>query len=320
MNYNELGNTNIVVSELGFGTSSIGGLFDPVTKRESIKTLRHAFDCGINYFDTSPCYGRKNSLFGPQTSELLLGEGLKGIARSEFILSTKAGKTSTIPPKFDFRYDSIIKSVENSLKNLQVEYSDIVILHDIEYYQGKHIEQALNEGLGALLDLKKQGKLRYVGISSYSMEILENVIDNYDLDVLLVHNHYNLIDDHLLRLLPRIQSKGIGLINASPFASGLLTSNEVPDWHPISEVGLEVIGKAIDFCRLNKVPIEKLALQFSLNNVKIPTTLFSCSNSTIISQNISWVEEPINTELIQELQTILYPVHNTDYDFGKYNH
>jgi aryl-alcohol dehydrogenase-like predicted oxidoreductase len=320
MKFNKLGNTNIEVSELGFGTSSIGGMFRASSEKKSIITIHHAMDRGINYFDTSPCYGRNTSLYGPETAEILLGKGLKGIRRSEFFLSTKAGKLTSIPPEFNFRYDAIIKSVEKSLRRLEVDFIDIVNLHDIEYHQGKYIKTALEEGLEALSDLKKQGKIGYFGIACYSMEVLEIISQQCELDTLLVHNHYTLIDDLLLKLLPLVRSKGIGLINASPFASGLLTSKEIPDWHPISKQGQEIIKKAIDFCRLKNVPIEKLAMQYALTTPEIPTTLFSCSSKESIDLNVKWIEEPLKLDLIMELQNILEPIRNTDYNFGNYNH
>jgi len=319
MKYNKLGNTGLRVSELGFGASSIGGMFEEVDEKEALQTIRQAFDRGINYFDTSPAYGRSTSPYGPATSETILGKGLKELERSEFILSTKAGKFSSLPPELNFSYSSIVQSVESSLKRLHVDYIDILILHDIEYDKGKHLKTALSEGLEALKDLKKQGKIGYYGVSCYSVAVLEKVIQDYDLDVMLVHNHYTLIDNLLSGLLPKIQSKRIGLINASPFASGLLTAQGPPDWYPISGEDLNTIGKALEYCKANNVPIEKLALQYVLNNAEIPTTLFSCSTRQMVNQNIDWSEEWVNLAMIKELKIVLQPIQNRDFDFGGYN-
>lgn len=319
MKYNKIGSTDLRVSELGFGASSIGGMFEKVDEEEALRTIQCAFDRGINYFDSSPAYGRPTSPYGPATSETILGKGLKGLKRSEFVLSTKAGKFSSLPPQFDFSYAAIVQSVESSLKRLQVDYIDILILHDIEYDKGRHLKIALGEGLEALKDLKKQGKIGFFGISSYSLPVLEKVIQDCDLDVLLVHNHYTLIDDMLSGLLPKIQSKGIGLINASPFASGLLTSQGPPDWYPISNEDLNIVRRALDYCKRNNVALEKLALQHGLSNPKIPTTLFSCSTKQMVNQNINWSEEPLNLSMIRNLKILLQPIRNRDFDFGGYN-
>ena len=319
MNYRKLGKTDLRVSELGFGASAVGGMYEKIDEVEALKAIRQAFDRGITYFDSSPAYGRPTSPYGPATSETILGRVLKELERSEFVLSTKAGKFSSLPPKLDFSYDAIVQSVESSLKRLQVDYIDILILHDIEYDKGRHLKTALDEGLEALKDLKKQGKIGHHGISCYSVVVLEQVIQDYDLDVVLVHNHYTLSDNLLLDLLPKIQYKGMGLINASPFASGLLTSQGPPDWHPISSEDLDTVRKALDYCKINKVPIEKLALQYVLSNPDIPTTLFSCSTQQIVNQNINWSEEPVNLAMIEELKILLQPIRNRDFDFGGYN-
>lgn len=97
MKYNQLGNTALKISELGFGASAIGGMFDLSKKKESLETVQLAFDRGINYFDTSPAYGRPNSVHGPATSEIFLGQALENISRVDYILSTKAGKRHHCP-------------------------------------------------------------------------------------------------------------------------------------------------------------------------------------------------------------------------------
>ena len=319
MKYNTLGKMDISVSALGFGASAIGGMFGKTDERESIRTIQQAFHRGINYFDTSPAYGTNNSSNGPVTSEVILGKGLKPLDRSKIVLSSKAGKIASLPPEFSFRYDSIIGSVESSLQRLQTDYLDIVFLHDIEYDKGRHLQIALDEGIGALKELKKNGKIRFFGVSCYPMEVLHKVIDTVDMDAILVHNHYTLINDLLLELLPKINSKGLGLVSASPFASGLLTSHGPPDWYPNIDSKRPCIEQAIAFCKSKKVPLEKIALHFATDHSEIPTTLFSCINEKMLNTNIDWIEVPVDRVLISELKLILEPLRNTDFDFGAYN-
>ena len=319
MNYNSLGNTGISVSELGFGASGIGEMFDKTTEKEAIKTIYRAFDRGINYFDTSPAYGRQSSAYGPTTSEIVLGRALKEIKRSEFVLSTKAGKITSLPPELNFSYNAITDSITSSLKRLYTDHLDVAFLHDIEYDKGKHLDMALNEGLKALEDLKKIGKIRFFGISCYSVEVLKKVIADYDLDVVLVHNHYTLINNQLLELLPKIKDKGMGLVSASPFASGLLTKQGPPDWYPISKEDLCIVAKTLDFCKDDNVHIEKLAIQYALSNIEIPTTLFSCNQEKHLNQNVDWSEEKTDDAMIVKLCNLLEPLRNKDFDFGSYN-
>ena len=224
-----------------------------------------------------------------------------------------------MPPTFNFGYTAIIDSVEASLKRLRTDYLDIVFLHDIEYQGGKFLNLALDEGLKALEHLKKEGKIRFFGVSCYAVEVLHHVLDTFDTDVTLIHNHYTLINDQLLELIPKVRSKGIGLVNASPFASGLLTRKGPPDWYPVTQEELQCVQRAIDFCQGHGVPIEKMALQFSLGNKHIPTTLFSCTQQATLDQNIDWTEQPMDDALVAEVLEILAPLRNKDFDFGAYN-
>lgn len=304
---------------MGLGASAIGGMFNLAEKEQAIKTVHLAFERGINYFDTSPAYGRPNSKYGPATSEIFLGKALKEFNRSDFVLSTKAGKTASLPPELDFRREAIVNSVESSLQRLNTDYLDMLFLHDIEYDKGKHLDMAMDQGLDALRLLKKEGKIRHMGISCYSMEVLEKVLPLYDLDVVLVHNHYTLINNELLQLLPLIKKKGMGLVSASPFASGLLTKQGPPDWYPTTKKDLSVMHKTLKFCQENGVHIEKLAIQYALSHPEIPTTLFSCNQPYHLNQNIDWSEEERDTDMIERLFNLLGPIRNKDFDFGAYN-
>ncbi len=320
MNYKILGKTSLRVSELGFGASTLGGLFNDVDEKEAIKTVHEAFDQGINYFDTSPAYGRPDSPYGAVTSETILGKALRDLNRSEFILSTKAGKFASLPPELDFHYDKIVQSVESSLKRLHTDYLDILILHDIEYDKGRYLDTALSEGLEAAMDLKKEGKIKSFGISCYAIPVLERVIRDHNLDLVLVHNHNTLTDDLINQLIPGIQAKAMGLICASPFASGLLTSQGPPDWFPITEEELDLIQKAIDWCSEKNISIEQLAFKHAISHPDITTTLFSCNTRKMLRKNIEWAKEPSDLSLIRDLRNLLKPLRNRDFDFGGYNH
>ena len=111
----------------------------------------------------------------------------------------------------------------------------------------------------------------------------------------------------------------MGLISASPFASGLLTHKGPPDWYPVTSKELCLINKALDFCSQQNVPLEKIALQFAIGNTEIPTTLFSCTNEKILNKNVDWIEEPSDDKIIQEVCSLLEPLRNMDFDFGSYN-
>ena len=198
---------------------------------EAIAAVHAALDCGINYFDVAPAYGGT-------LSETVLGKALRGIARDRYFLSTKVGKY-TKPGSYgndvlDYSRARIRASLDESAERLGVDYFDIIHIHDIEYQDRKHTEWALTEGYDAVQELKREGRIGNVSFGIYPMDLWKRIFASIDIDAALVHNHYCLNDTQLLDLLPMARQKGIGIVNGSPFASGLLTDRGAPAWHPAS--------------------------------------------------------------------------------------
>lgn len=308
MDYRLLGNTEMRVSALSFGASSLGSMFRKIDEDEGIRTVHTAFDLGINYYDCSPFYGIT-------TAETLLGKALKKLPRDQYYLATKCGRYGDEKKDFDYSYDRIIRSADESMQRLGVDYLDVLQLHDIEYYGRPTIEQALSEGIPALQKLKEQGKIRFYGFGAYPVELFIEAAGRVDYDTVLCHNHYSLNDTQLLDLLPLVEKKGLALINASPLASGLLTKRGVPDWHPATKAELAIIQKAVEFCESTGTSLEKVAMQFSTCNKDIPTTLVSTASSKNIIGNVKWVEEPIDWPIAHRIQQIISPLFNKAWSF-----
>jgi aryl-alcohol dehydrogenase-like predicted oxidoreductase len=294
---------------LSYGGSSLGSVFRKIAEAEGIRTVQTAIDLGINYIDTSPFYGIT-------TAESILGKALKGIPREKYYLATKAGRYGHDSKDFDFSYDRIIKSAEESMKRLGVGYLDVFQLHDIEYHGGRFIEQALTEGISALQKLKEQSKTRFYGITTYPIEVFRKALARVDVDTILSHNHFSLNDTQLLDLLQLVKEQNLGLINASPLSMGLLTKRFVADWHPATEKHRAVVNRAISFCESEGTCLEKLAVWFSTSNEDIPTTLVSTANPERIKKNVTWIEESLDMQLVEEVQRILQPIFNKDWGFG----
>jgi len=311
MEYRILGNTGIRISSLSFGASSLGSMFRKINEAEGIRTVHVAFDLGINYFDCSPYYGLT-------TAETILGKALKKIPRDQYYLATKCGRYGDEKKDFDYSTDRIIRSVEESMQRLGVDYLDVLQLHDIEYYGKLYIDQALSEGIPALEKLKEQGKIRFYGFGAYPVKLFIEAAKRVDYTTILCHNHYCLNDTQLLELLPLVEKEGFGLINASPLASGLLTKRGVPDWHPATKSELAIIQCAVEFCEKNGTSLEKVAIQFSTCNKDIPTTLVSTASSENITQNVKWVEEPIEWPIVHRIQEIISPLFNKEWNFIQY--
>ncbi|MEK3888171.1 aldo/keto reductase [Bacillus sp. FSL K6-3431] len=298
MKYRKLSSTGLNVSVLSYGASSLGSVFRDINEEEGIKTVHEAVDGGINLIDVSPYYGLTKA-------ETVLGKALKEIPRDKYLLSSKAGRYGE--NEFDFSKQSILDSVENSLERLHTDYLDFLFLHDIEFGS---FEEVMEEGIPALLQLKEQGKIRYFGVSGLPLSIFENVLEQIDLDVILSYCHYSLNDQSLLGLIPLLEEKKVGLLNASPLSMGLLGTRGVPAWHPADEQIKSVCQQALAHCEKKGENLSKLAIQYAVSNERIPTTLVSSASIENIQNNIKWVNEPMNEELLKEVLDILAPIHN----------
>jgi len=305
MDYTILGRTGLKVSRVSFGASSLGGVFRAVEETQAIRAVHTALDLGINYFDVAPAYGGTRS-------ETVLGKALKGIPRDRYFLSTKAGKY-TNPEKygddtFDYSEARIRASLDESASRLGTDFFDIIHLHDIEYQGRKHTEWALEEGLPALQQLKREGRIGAVGCGIYPVDLWHRILTDYEIDAALIHNHYCLNDTRLLELLPAARSKNIGVINGSPFGRG------PADWHSATADDRSVFKKAAELCKAEGTLISKLAFQFASQNPEIPTTLFSSGSAESVKKCFQWFTEPYDPILLERVRKVLSPVFNKQWE------
>jgi len=305
MKYRKLGRTGLTVSALSFGASSLGSVFRDTNDEEGIRTVHEAFDAGINYVDVSPYYGLTKA-------ETVLGKALKDVPRDRFLLSTKAGRYGA--DEFDFRAERIASSLEESLKRLRTDYVDLMFLHDIEFVPASII---VEEAYPALLKLKEQGKIRFAGICGLPLELFGKLVPRLEPDVVISYCHYSLNDSSLLELLPLLEEKGVGLVNASPLSMGLLGTRGTPDWHPASPRLKAACREAAELCAARGADIAKLAVQFSTSNERIPTTLVSTANPANIRNNAAWVDEPIDEELLVDVLRVLEPIQGETWPSGR---
>ncbi|HIW31400.1 MAG TPA: aldo/keto reductase [Candidatus Paenibacillus intestinavium] len=305
MKYRKLGITDMEVSTLSFGASSLGSVFRNTNEQESIRTVHTALDQGINYIDVAPYYGLTKA-------EIVLGKAIKELDRSKFYLSTKAGRYGE--NNFDFSAAKIASSVDESLARLNTDYVDILFLHDIEFVPA---EIVIHEAIPTLHRLKEQGKIRYCGISGLPLQLFETLIPQINIDCILSYCHYALNDSSLLGLLPLLEERKVGLVNASPLSMGLLGTRPTPDWHPASELVKRICKQAADYCAVHGYDIAKLAVQYSTANSAIPTTLVSTSNPQNITKNATWIEEKLDQQLLKEVMEILKPIANVSWISGR---
>jgi L-galactose dehydrogenase len=307
VDYRLLGNTGLRVSALSFGASSLGGgVFGrPVAESDAIRTVHLALDSGINLIDVSPFYGYTKA-------ETVLGKALKGIPRDRYYLATKVGRYGDA--EFDFSAERTLQSIDESLGRLGVDYVDIIQSHDNEYGD---LDQVVNETLPALRKVQASGKARFVGATGYPLKIFSHLLALSPLDTILSYNHYSLNDTSLTGLLPLLQAKGVGVINASPVSQGLLTNQGTPDWHPAPAEVKKVCAEVAAYCQSQGADLAKLALQFAVGNPEITTTLVGTASPVNIEKNIRWIHEPVDQDLLKKVQTMLADIKDRTWIVGK---
>lgn len=300
-----LGRTGLQLPILSFGASSLGQEFRQVDVSEALAAVHAALDCGMNYIDTSPFYGRG-------MSEVLLGVALRDVPRDRYVLSTKLGRYSK--SHFDFSARRVAESVDISLERLGVEHIEIMLCHDIEFV---NMQQIVDETLPALRKEQAKGKVGFIGVSGYPMKMFRFILDQTDLDVVLSYNHYTLQNTMYADLLPYLRQKGVGAMNAAPFSARLLTNATLPPWHKATPFVRETCARAAAHCQRAGVDIAQLALQFSLEHPEITTCITGSASPQRVREWARWAAQPLDRQLLGEVQAILAPIHNWHYVEGR---
>lgn len=299
MEKNKLGKTGLEISKLSFGASSLGAVFHDIKEAEGIQAVYTAIDEGLNFIDVSPYYGHLKA-------ETVLGKALKELPRDKYFLSTKVGRYGKDGVNtWDYSGKRATDSVYESMERLNIDYIDLINVHDIEFAD---LQQVVDETLPALVALREKGVVGHVGITDLQLENLQWVIDHSapgTVESVLNFCHHCLNDDKLVDFLDYFEERGIGVINASPLSMGLLSQRGAPDWHPAPKPLMEACKRAAQHCASKNYPIEKLAIQFSVSNPRIASTLFSSANPENVKRNARWANEPIDWDLVAEVRDII---------------
>ena len=305
MQTRRLGKTDLDLPILSFGASSLGAEFRSVNVEEALQSVKVALESGLNFIDTSPFYGRG-------MSEVLLGIALKGVPRESYTLCTKVGRYDL--GHFDFSPKRVAESVDVSLHRLGTDHLDIILCHDSEFVS---MQQIVDETIPALRKAQRAGKVRYIGFSGYPMKIFRFILDQTDVDCVLSYNQYTLQNTRFAEeIVPYLQMKGVGAMNAGPFSARLLTNAPLPAW--LKEPGnvRTAARKAAGHCASRGVDIARLALQFSLANPGIATTVSGSANPHNIRNWARWAAEPLDEQLLAEVLAIFAPVKNIGHAEG----
>ena len=295
----QLGRTDLHLPILSFGASSLGAEFRQVTIDEALRSVHVALDYGLNFIDTSPFYGRG-------MSEVLLGIALKGVARDRYTLCSKLGRYDLT--HFDFSARRVAESVDVSLHRLGTDHLDILLCHDIEFVP---MQQIVDETIPALRQAQKSGKVRYIGFSGYPMKIFRFICEQIDVDCVLSYNQYTLQNTRFVdEVVPYLKERGVGVMNAGPFSARLLTNAPLPVWLKEPELVKQAARAAAAHCASKGIDIAQLALQFAIAHPDITTTISGSANPVNIQNWAKWAEEPLDEELLREVEAIFAPVKN----------
>ena len=308
MKYRLLGGTGLLVSVLGYGASSLAAHLGSAREAEIGKAIKAAVANGVNFFDVCPFWGKG-------AAENYLGKALRKVPRKQYYLTTKVGRYWNAQQKsFDYSAARVLRSVDESMARLGVDYLDIVQVQDVEFADR---QQLFHETLPALKNLKDCGKIHFIGITGLSLDVLEELVEEAGedmVDTVQSFCHYNLVDDSLLDKLMFFDVRRKGLINSAPLATGLLSEKGVPQGHPAGKEQIRVCRQAVKHCEKRGSRLEKLALQYAIRNPRIATTLLNTTSSIHMTRNLNWLEEPMDELLLEQVKEILKPVYRMSWE------
>ena len=308
--YRPLGNTGLGVSRLSIGGSTLGNEYGDIEAERAIEAVRYAIDCGLNYLDTSPMYG-------DTLSETRLGVALDDGYRDRIALATKAGRYGKDPQAgFDYSYDRILRSWEESSRRLRTDYFDVFQLHDVEYV---HRERIVDQAWPAMVRLKDEEKVGHIGISGYPLRYLAQLAVELEPppETILTYCHYNLLNTSFDEiLLPTARELGIGVINASVTHMGVLTDRGAPAWHP-APAEVHMAGRAIrDHLGPSGLRVTDVALRFAVAHSYVATTCVGMRSIDEVEQNLGALDGELDAQLLVEIEELIGPVMNLNWAQG----
>jgi L-galactose dehydrogenase len=305
MEYRKLGQTELNLSLVGFGGAALGDVFGNVDPGEGMRAVHLAVDKGINFFDTSPYYGKT-------LAETRLGEALVG-RRDRVILATKCGRNGL--DEFDFSAKGVLTSMDSSLRRLHTDYIDLFQVHDVEFGD---VQQIIDETIPALRQLQQQGKARYIGVTGYPPKVLRRIAEATPVDSILTYCHYNLMNTDMDEVLTAFaRERGIGLINAAGLAMGILTEQGPAPWHPAPQQVCDAGKKAAEYCRRHGENISEVALRFCLGHPYVSSTLVGMADTHQVEAGLKLLRTSTDGELLRQVEAILAPVFNYVWPSGR---
>ncbi len=324
----QVGQQGLEVTQFGLGGTGFGNMYDKMEEQTAMDTAAAAYEAGIRYFDTAPLYG-----YG--LSEERLGAGLARFDRDEVVISTKVGYTlvplagkrphedifidvPALDTVFDYSPEAILSSLEESMKRLQTERIDIVLIHDPDEgitlfepgsdpYSKSHFAEVMEQTYPTLDELRGQGVIRALGLGMNQWEMLADFARAGDFDCFLLAGRYTLLEQEPLHeFLPLCQERDIRIIVGGPYNSGILATGAIEgaryNYGPTSAAILERTRRIEQVCARHQVSLQAAALQFPFGHPAVASIIPGASSGAEIQANIGFFEEEIPAAFWEELK------------------
>jgi D-threo-aldose 1-dehydrogenase len=312
MKKNKIKDTGLEVTELSFGTSSLGSMPDTygyeVSEDRAQKTLNRFFQGPVNMLDTSRNYAMGES-------EKRIGKAIKenGGWPNGFLLSTKLDRNMDT---LVLDKNRVRESLEESLKTLNVDSVDILFLHDPEY--AKDITDITKKGgaMDELFKIKNEGLAKAAGVAMGKVDIMFPLLKDWDFDVIINHNRYTLINREANEMYDYASSKNIAIFNAAPYAGGVLAKG--PDnfkkitYQDATEEKLAPAREFEKVCKKHNVELGAAALQFSLRDNRITSTICGVTSVESIEKNLAWANAEISGEFWDEISKLPFSTNDPE--------
>jgi D-threo-aldose 1-dehydrogenase len=318
----KLGRTGLRVSQIGFGGAPLGNLFAALSEADAASAVGSAFAAGIRLFDTAPLYGHG-------LSEHRIGAALRHCRRDDFVLATKVGRLlrpdvsaaggqyrDILPfaAHFDYSYDGVLRSVEDSLQRLGLARIDIVHIHDVDVWTHKsqtatdeRFAEAMGGGYRALMRLREEKAIGAIGVGVNEWQACQRFAEAGDFDCFLLAGRYTLLEQEALdSFLPLCVARNIAVIIGGPFNTGILATGPVAgatyDYQPATPEVMARVGRIEAVCRRHGVALASAALQFPLHHPAVASVIPGARSPAEIAANLATFERKVPAALWAELK------------------
>jgi D-threo-aldose 1-dehydrogenase len=318
----KLGRTGLRVSQIGFGGAPLGNLFAALSEVDAASAIGNAFAAGIRLFDTAPLYGHG-------LSEHRIGAALRHCKRDDFVLATKVGRLlrpdtaatgghyrNILPfaTQFDYSYDGVLRSVEDSLQRLGLARLDIVHIHDVDVWTHKsqaamdeRFAEVMGGGYRALLRLREEKAIGAIGVGVNEWQACQRFAEAGDFDCFLLAGRYTLLEQAALdSFLPLCVARNIAIIIGGPFNTGILATGAVAgatyNYHPAPANVMERVSRIEAVCHRHGVALASAALQFPLHHPAVASVIPGARSAAEVAANLATFETPVPAALWAELK------------------